>query len=317
MKKYRIGVDIGGTTIKCGIVDEQGKILQKDLVKSEKNAEKDLENLIKLINILLGRQNIFINDVLGVGVGCPGAVNSESGVIEILPNLKWENFEIVKNLESKLNTKVLIDNDANVAALAEYRFGAAKGYKSAVTFTLGTGVGGAYIENGKLLEGKFGKGAELGHATLVLDGIPCTCGRKGCIERYVSATALIEQTKFAMQNDKHSKMWELAGCLENVDGKTAFDSAKLGDETANKVVETYVKYLSESIMSMVNVFRPEVFVLGGGISLEGNYLTDKIKSYCEKYDYGYKNAPHPKVVCAKLGNDAGIIGAASLICYIK
>lgn len=313
MKSYSIGVDIGGMSIKCGIVDDTGKIIRSDRVSVAKDAAKDVESIVNLINILLKKQNIFITDVKGVGVGCPGAVNSSSGIIEILPNLNWENVEIVKILEEKLNTKVRITNDANAAALAEYKFGAAKDFNSCAMFTIGTGIGGAYIENGKMLEGKFGKGSELGHVTLVLDGIPCSCGRKGCIERYISATALIEQTKSVMANDKDSLMWNIANNLDNVDGKTAFTAAKQGDKTAIGVVDTYVKYLSESIMSMVNVFRPDAFILGGGVSGQGDYLINKIKAYCEKFDYGYKGTPVPKIICAKLGNDAGIIGAASLM----
>ncbi|MDY6367162.1 MAG: ROK family glucokinase [Clostridia bacterium] len=312
MKQFSIGVDIGGMSIKCGIVNDKGEILCKETVICERNAKKDIENLINLINILLKKQNIFITDIKGVGVGCPGAVNSESGVIEVLPNLNWENVNIVEILKNRLGCDVKITNDANAAALAEYKFGAAKNYKSCVMFTLGTGVGGAYIEDGKMLEGKFGKGTELGHVTLVLDGLPCTCGRKGCIERYASATALIAQTKEAMMTDKSSLMWNLAGDIDKVDGRTSFEAAKKGDKTALLVVDNYVKYLSESIMSMVNIFRPEAFLLGGGISGQGDYLINKIKNYCEKFDYGYKGTPKPEIVCAKLGNDAGIIGAAAL-----
>ena len=313
MKKYSVGIDIGGMSIKGGIVNENGKIIALDRVITARNAEKDIENIARLVNGLLEKQNISVSDIKGVGIGCPGAINSKSGVVEVLPNLNWYNVEIVNILKKKLNADVKITNDANAAALAEYKFGAAKNYDSCVMFTLGTGVGGAYIENGKILEGNLGKGAELGHATLVLDGIPCTCGRNGCIERYVSATALIGQTKAAMLKDKRSLLWEIVGGdVEKVEGKTAFTAAAAGDKCAKSVVDTYIKYLSESMMTMINIFRPQAFILGGGVSGAGKVLIDGTNKYCEKFYYGYKGAPVPEILIATLGNDAGIIGAASL-----
>jgi glucokinase len=178
---------------------------------------------------------------------------------------------------------------------------------------LGTGVGGGIIIDNKLFEGGFSRGAELGHITLFLDGEPCSCGRRGCIEAYASATALIKQTKVAMENDKNSAMWAFVnGDINNVDGRTAFECSKQGDKTAEKIVDTYVYYLAESMLNMFNIFRPEAFILGGGISAQGDYLVNKLKAYCEKFDYGYKRAPRTEIVTAKLGNDAGIIGAAAL-----
>lgn len=311
---YSLGIDIGGMSIKGGIVDENGKILAIRRVITARNSEKDIENIVDLVNGLLKDKNLSLTDIKGVGIGCPGAVNSESGVVEVLPNLNWYNVEIVKTLTEKLNVKVRITNDANAAALAEYHFGAAKNYDSCVMFTLGTGVGGAYIEHGRILEGYLGKGAELGHATLVLDGIPCTCGRNGCIERYVSATALIMQTKDAMEKDKNSKLWEIVGGdINKVEGKTAFIAAAAGDNCAKTVIDTYIKYLAESMMTMINIFRPHAFILGGGVSGAGKVLTDGVKKYCEKFYYGYKGAPVPDILTATLGNDAGIIGAALLV----
>lgn len=311
---YSIGVDIGGMSIKVGIVDENGNIIKKDRVVTVKNAEQDIENTASLIKRLLYEKGLSIKDIKGVGVGCPGAVTSSTGVVDFLPNLNWYNVKLVDILKKSLDTEVVISNDANVAALGEVIYGCAKGYKTCVMFTLGTGVGGGIIIDGKLFEGNQSKGAELGHTTLVLDGEPCGCGRKGCIEAYVSATALIRQTKKAMENDKTSKMWDfVGGDIEKVDGRTAFESAKLGDATACKVRDEYVKYLSESMMSMFNIFRPEAFILGGGVSAQGDYLISRIKEYCQKFEYGYKAAPVPQILVATLGNDAGIIGAAALV----
>jgi glucokinase len=181
-------------------------------------------------------------------------------------------------------------------------------------FTLGTGVGGGIVIDKKLFEGGRSFGAELGHTTLVLDGVPCNCGRSGCIESYISATALIKQTKAAMLKNKNSLMWEFTnGDIDKVDGRTAFECAKKGDKAAITVRDKYVRYLSESIINMLNIFRPDAFILGGGVSAQGKYLTDLVQDYCEKKNYGYLSAPRTEIITAELGNDAGIIGAAALV----
>lgn len=311
---YRIGVDIGGMSIKAGLVDQDGKILKECRMKTEKTADKCIENLVLQINELLQFKNLTIKDIKGIGIGCPGAVSSESGIVDFLPNLGWVNVPLVKILKEKFDTEIKISNDASVATLAEAVYGVAKDYNNCLMFTLGTGVGGGIVINKKLYDGGFGRGGELGHITLDINGEPCTCGRKGCIETFVSATALIKQTKRAMLENKNTAMWQyVKNDIEKVDGKTAFECAKQGDTTAIKVVDNYVMYLSESIMGLLNIFRPDVFILGGGISLQGKDLTDKITKYCERFDYGYKTAPKTKIVTAELGNEAGIIGAAALI----
>jgi glucokinase len=311
---YAIGVDIGGMSIKAGVVDENGKILLENREKTAPTHTECIENLKKQIKELLEKLSLNIEDVRGIGIGCPGAVTSETGVVEVLPNLGWEKVPLVEILKQTFDTEIKISNDANVAALGEAVYGCAKEYDNVVMFTLGTGVGGGMIIEKKLFEGGWSRGAELGHTTLVLDGRPCTCGRKGCVETYVSATALIEDTKTAMLENKDSKMWEVVlGDIKNVDGRTAFECSKIGDKTAIEVVDTYVKYLSESIMNMLNIFRPEAFIIGGGISGQGDYLIDKIVDYLERFDYGYKFAPKTKILTATLGNGAGIIGAAALI----
>lgn len=311
---FTIGVDIGGMSIKAGLVNENGVIVSSNRRKTEKTADKCIQNLVEQINELLKEQSLTIKDVKGIGIGCPGAVTGETGVVDFLPNLNWYNIALVDILSKSFDTEIKISNDANVALLAEVVYGVAKGAKIAVMFTLGTGVGGGIIINGKLFEGLKSKGAELGHTTLICDGIECSCGRKGCVERYVSATALIEQTKEEMLKNKTSAMWQFVEWnIDKADGRTAFECAKQGDTSAIIVRDKYVKYLSESIMSMFNIFRPEVFVLGGGVSAQGEYLTDLINEYCNKYNYGYVGAPIPKILTAKLGNDAGIIGAAALL----
>ena len=181
-------------------------------------------------------------------------------------------------------------------------------------FTLGTGVGGGVIIDNKLFEGNESKGTEVGHVTLILDGEQCTCGRKGCIESYVSATALIRQTKTEMLQNEKSAMWAfVGGNIDNVDGRTAFECAKQGDKSAIKVRDNYIKYLGESMLSFFNIFRPQAFILGGGVSAQGQYLVDLLTDYCAKRNYGFPKAPKVEILIATLGNDAGIIGAASLV----
>ena len=311
---YSIGVDIGGMSIKIGIVNQIGQILYKTTFKTDKNYLTAIDDIAKSIKDLLIENNISIAEVKGIGVGCPGAVNSITGVIDFLPNLDWENIAIADLLKKHFDLPIKISNDANVATLSEAVYGCAKEFNSVIMFTLGTGVGGGIIIDKKLFEGELSRGAELGHITLFLGGKECTCGRKGCIEQYVSAKALIGQTKVAMAQNLASKMWEyVGGDIDNVDGKTAFECAKKGDKTAQEVVDTFVYYLGESILNMLNIFRPQAFVLGGGISNAGDYLIDKVKAYCEGVNFGYKKAPKTQILRATLGNDAGIIGASLLV----
>lgn len=308
-----IGVDIGGMSIKVGLTSN-GEILDQVRFKTVSGAKENLTNLINSIQTLIEKNDIKTEDLAGIGVGCPGAVDTEKGTIEILPNLDWENVNIADILQNHFKVKVKITNDANAAALAEAKYGVAKNYNTSIMFTLGTGVGGGIIIDKKLYEGGKGRGAELGHTTLVFEGEPCTCGRRGCVEAYVSATALIKQTKIAMQNAPDSLMWKsVNGDLNLVSGKTAFDVAKMGDKTAIEVVDKYVCYLSEAIMNMLNIFRPDAFILGGGISGESKYLTSKVVKYLERFEYGYKRSPRTEILTAKLGNDAGIIGASALV----
>lgn len=311
---YKIGVDVGGMSIKIGLVDDLGNIVAKSVVETKIDFNLAVKDICLLIKNILEDNKISLSNINGIGVGLPGAVNSKTGIVDFLPNLGWKNVDLVSLIKGYLDTKVCIANDANAAVLGEYKYGVAKNYDSVVMFTLGTGVGGGVIIDGKLFEGEECRGTELGHVTLVLDGIECTCGRKGCVERYVSATALIEQTKDAMLADKTTSMWTYVnGDINKVNGRTAFECAKNNDYLAIQVIENYVKYLSESIMNMLNVFRPKAFIIGGGISAEGSYLIDKVVSYCEMHEYGYKGAPKTQILKASLGNDAGIIGAAALI----
>ena len=200
-----------------------------------------------------------------------------------------------------------------MAALGETMFGAGRGYENAVMITLGTGVGGGLILNGRLFEGNESKGAELGHMVIEAGGEPCNCGRRGCIEAYASATALIRETKKAMRAHPESAMWKFSPDIEAVDGRTSFECAKAGDAAAAEVVDKYLYYLSEAMLNFCNIFRPQVIILGGGVCAQGQYLTDRLTAIMEKEHYGYSGAPKVAIAIATLGNDAGLIGAASLI----
>lgn len=312
--KYNIGIDIGGMSIKFGLVNEMGEIVARDRIVTTKDQEKAVEEIAAVIEKLLSNNKLEICDVGGIGIGCPGAVDSKTGKVIHLPNLGWGDFFLAEKLKKYFDTEIKISNDVNVAALGEAKFGAAKDYNSSVMIAIGTGVGSGIIIDRKLFEGGHSRGAEIGHETLIMNGLQCTCGRRGCVECYASATALISQTKEEMMLNKNSKMWDfVAGDIDKVDGRTALECSKLSDESANKVVDNYIMYLGECLLNVFNVFRPDALIIGGGISAQGKYLTNKLKDYCEKFDYGYKNAPRTEIITAKLFNDAGIIGAASLI----
>ncbi len=314
---FSVGIDLGGTNIAVGVVDEKGNILSKvstptDNSRSHKEIIADMANASK---DAIEKAGLSISDISGIGIGSPGTVDSENGIIVYANNLKFENVPMREELCSHINLPIFISNDANCAALGETSdAGAAKGLKNVVLITLGTGVGGGIIIDGKIYEGNYSAGAELGHSLLVLDGEKCTCGRSGCWEAYASATALVRQTKKAMEDDKDSLMWEItAGEIKNAGGRTAFDASRKGDKSGLKVVTNYIKYVSEGLVDMINIFRPEILLLGGGVSNEGEYLFSPVREYVGKYTYGGNRTPVPPVMKARLGNDAGIIGAAMLV----
>ncbi|MDE7107638.1 MAG: ROK family glucokinase [Clostridiales bacterium] len=309
---YCVGVDIGGMSVKVGVVDQNGKILKKDKVVTDVagGPHKIINDISLLIKSLV---DINDRDFLGVGIGCPGAINSARGTVDRAFNLNWHHVALVDELARTINRHIKVSNDANVAALGETMFGVGRTYTDTIFLTLGTGVGGGIVLNGKLYEGNESKGAEMGHMVLVVDGEPCSCGRRGCMEAYCSATALIRETKKAMLADKNSAMWKFSSTLDDVDGRTAFECSKQGDAAANAVVDYFVKYLGEGMLNFANIFRPQAIILGGGVCAQGDYLIYKLKDYCKDRNYGFADTPRFDILTAQLGNDAGIIGAAGLI----
>ena len=315
MENVYIGVDVGGMSIKAGLVNEQGKILHKGSIKTN-SVNGGKEALLKDIKALMVEMVDYAKDndmkPLAIGFGIPGVVNNKLGTIDYACNLYVEDVPLKFYLKD-LNLPIFLSNDANVAALGEERFGAAKGYTDVVLLTLGTGIGGGVVIDDKLFEGVDGKGAELGHTVIVVDGHECACGRRGCFEAYASASALLKLTKEEMKKNPNSIMWDYCDHdIEAVTGLTSFECSKKGDEAAIKVIDTYVKYLSEGILNFCNIFRPQIILIGGGISNQGDYLLDKVKAYCEKYHYGYRHTPKVEIKIASLKNDAGIIGCACL-----
>lgn len=309
---YSVGIDIGGMSVKAGKVDDKGNILKKNTVVTDVEAGpiKIIDDIAALVRSVADPLD---KDFAGIGIGCPGAINSVTGTVDRAYNLKWENVPLAEELSKRINKPVKVSNDANVAALGETMFGAAKDYSDTIFLTLGTGVGGGIVLGGKLYEGNEGKGGELGHMVLVVDGEKCTCGRAGCMEAYCSATALIRQTREAMEKDKTSYMWQYSKSLDEVDGKTAFECSKKGDPAAIAVVDNYIKYLGEGMLNFANIFRPQAIIIGGGVCAQRRFLTDKLKKYCADRNYGFGGMPPFDILCAKLGNDAGIIGAAGII----
>ena len=236
----------------------------------------------------------------------------------MLANYDWTDLPFAADLSAAAGVPVRISNDANVAALGEAAFGAGKQYKDSILITLGTGIGSGIILDGKIFEGFCGGGAEAGHMVIVAGGIPCTCGRRGCFEQYASATALVRDTKRAMFEAKDSLMWEIAGQdAARVDGRTAFTAAEAGDAAAEKVVKNYVMYLSEGILNLVSIFRPQAIIVGGGVSGQGENLLRPVRRYVGEHLYVDSERIPLSIVRAQLGNDAGIWGAYALARGIK
>ena len=313
VRKYYVGIDLGGTFIKGGIVDDLGNIIYQDKVptESENGADRVAMNIANLVKMLMKKTDLNTDDVEGIGMGVPGMIDSKAGNVIYSNNLKWKDFRIGEKVGQLTGLRVKIANDANVAALGEAKFGAAKDYEDVVMLTLGTGVGSGIVAEGKLLEGNKSAGAELGHMVIINGGEQCTCGRKGCLEAYASATALIRDTKRAMTAHRDSKMWEI-GDLDNVTGKTAFDY-KDCDPYAKEVVENYIGYLACGITDVANIFRPETVLLGGGVCAQGDNLVKPLQKLLDKDIFAGSLGPQVPILVAELGNSAGLLGAAALL----
>lgn len=308
--KYYVGIDLGGTFIKGGIVDSYGKIIitKTVLTQSDLGNNKVILNIVNLANFLMSdARKKGISSFSGVGIGVPGIIDSAKGICICSHNLNFKNFNIAKEIQQKLNLDVKIINDANASTLAEYYYGAGKECSDIVMLTLGTGVGGGAIINNQLLLGNCSAGAEFGHIVVCVNGKKCSCGRNGCLEQYASATAITNLTKHAMQNNKQSKMWEV-GSLDNVTAKTPFDYKDI-DTIANDIVKDFIFYLSVALTNIANVLRPEIIILGGGVANQKQNITKPLQEIINSQIFASNQTPKVKVVTAKLGSNAGILGA--------
>ena len=312
---YYVGIDLGGTNIAVGLVDENGKIIHKDSTPTLREREHNeiIKDMAMLSKKVIKDAGVDIKEVKSIGVGSPGTPNSRDGIIVYANNLKFRNVPIRAEIQKYIDLPVYVENDANCAALAESVAGAAKDAQHSVTITLGTGVGGGVVIDRKIYSGFNFAAAELGHMVIVVDGEECTCGRKGCWEAYASATALISQTKkAALENPESVINTLIGGDLNRIDAKTAFDAARQNDETGKKVVRQYIRYIAEGIMNVVNIFQPNVIVIGGGVCKEGDFLLNPLKEFVSKGIYSMPEVPQTEIRTALLGNDAGIVGAAML-----
>lgn len=309
-----VGVDLGGTNIAVGVVDEAGRILHKDSAPTGAHREPEavIADIAATIKKVVADANIDMGRIASVGVGSPGTIKADTGEVVYANNLRWHFVPLGGQLSRLLDKPVFVNNDANVAALGELMVGGAKGRKNAIMLTLGTGVGGGIIIDGKIFSGAYGAGGELGHMCVVVDGEMCTCGNAGCLESYASATALINRGKEDVVQNPDGMIARLAGGdPDKVNAKIVVDSAKAGDPSAVKLFERYVYILSMGMVSLINAFDPEVFVLGGGVAGAGKFLLDAVTEQVEKHVYS-KSVTHATIELAVLGNDAGIIGAAML-----
>ena len=313
--KYYIGIDLGGTNIVAGVVDENYKIISKASTKTNlPRPEKEIAADMARVSVQAVKEaGLDMNQIEWVGIGTPGIANSEKGIIEYSCNLGFDNTPMVDYIKEYIDKPVFIENDANAAAYGEYVAGAAKGAKNAVCITLGTGVGGGIIIDGRIYSGSNFAGAEIGHTVIEVDGPECACGRRGCFEVFSSATGLIRMTKEAMDNDKDTLMHKITAERNGkVTARTSFDAMRMGDKTAKAVVDKFIKYLAAGITNTINIFQPDILCIGGGVCNEGDPLLLPVRALVKKEVYTRNSLKNTEIVIAKLGNDAGIIGAAFL-----
>lgn len=305
-----IGIDLGGTNIAVGVVGDKGNIIAKGSVPTLRGRDytEIVKDMAKLCERLTAEAGIKISDIKAIGIGSPGTIDSENGVVVYAANLQMERAPLADELKKYINIPVVMENDANAAAYGEY---IACGHEadSFVFVTLGTGVGGGIILNKKIYRGFNDAGAEIGHITVQMDGRPCTCGRNGCFEAYASVTALIAQTKEALAENPGSIMHEWVSRVGHVSGRTSFECAEQGDSAAITVRDNYIRYVAEGVTNIVNIFQPEILVIGGGISKEGDTLLVPLREFVYKNDFN-KFMKKTDIRIAKLRNDAGIVGAA-------
>lgn len=309
-----LGIDIGASNIAAAVVGSDFSFLGRAKLKVRKGigAAEFCDDIAQAARLASEDAGVPLGDIAYCGIGCPGVISSHSGVLEYASNLDFSDLPLAYEVGRRLEMSTYIENDANCAALGEVCAGAAKDARSALVVTVGTGIGGGIIIDGKIYSGVNGIAGEIGHMSLFPGGVQCGCGRMGCWEAYASATALKRQTREAMSAHPDSLMWKHASTLDKVSGKTAFRAMREGDPTAAQVVEQYIYYLAEGLTNCINILQPEVICIGGGVSHEGDALMVPLREQVQRYRFGRGNIRHPRIVAAQLSGEAGIIGAAML-----
>ncbi len=310
---YYIGVDLGGTSVKVGLLNSTYEIIDKVTAPTGRGraSQEILKDMATLCQELMTKHNLTVEDVHSIGIGCPGIASPQEGIIYSSSNLDFTQVNVREEIQKHLAIDVYVDNDANCAALGEVICGVAKGYDDVIVVTLGTGVGGGIVLGGKIYGGAFCGAGEIGHQVIQLEGHTCGCGRKGCWEQYASATALIRDAKAAAQAHPSTQMLALAegGTADGINAKVVFDAAQSGDTVAHDVLQTYFKYIAQGVTNLINMMQPQMVVLGGGMSAQKENLTAPVTQYVQEQMYGGM-ALQTTIEAATLGNDAGIIGAA-------
>lgn len=314
---YRLGLDIGGTSIKIGIVNERHEIICKcsEPTKVGETAECNVERMASRVNQLIEESEIPREEILFMGVGSPGAIDMRKGIVLFSNNFTWENVPLVDMLKERLSLPVLMANDAQCALIGELTAGAAQDCNNVVLLTLGTGVGGSVLADGRLLNYERGGGI-LGHMVIRKNGSACSCGRKGCLEAYASASALIRIAESRISEHPDSLLAGYAGKQEGLTGKAVFDAAKENDPIAQDIIKDYIENLGEGIANIVTIFRPDKVLIGGGISEQKEALLGPLKGYVYENVFAKEKLYLPQIECTALGNDAGMIGAAALDSYL-
>ena len=309
-----VGIDVGGTGLKAGVVDENGKILSKVSCPTlvERGAEPVINDMAHLALKAIEESGYSLDEVKAVGIGIPGIQDPRTGRVPFCTNLGWHDVPLVELMQKVIDKPIFVGNDATVAGLAEAVSGVSAGVKNSVFVTLGTGVGGGIVVDGKVFSGSNGVGSEIGHMITVAGGELCTCGNRGCWERYASATAIIRMgVESAKKNPDGALAKAVNGKLDDITAKHVIDLAKEGDPDCAEIFDTYVYHLCVGLVSIINFFDPEVIALGGGVSAAGEFLLNAVRKKMPELVF-YKTMPYARIELATLGNDAGIIGAAML-----
>ena len=318
---YYLGIDLGGTNIAAGVVNDNYEIIKKKSTPTLANRDGKLiiKDMAELCRSIIAECGLTLDDIAYAGIATPGTANSETGIVEYANNLPFKDFPIADLLKEYLGIeKVYIENDANAAAKAEAIAGAAKGAKYSVMITLGTGLGGGIVLDGQVYSGFNHAGAELGHIVIQKDGKQCTCGRRGCWETYSSATGLANMTREhlikARQEGRKTIIEDMiGGNLDNCNARVSFSAMKQGDQVGKEIVDEYISYLASGIATIINIFQPNVLSIGGGVCGEKDYLLKPLKEAVFAQTYTKSDAAkQTQIKIAELGNDAGIVGAAVL-----